>query len=253
MADAESTDAHAHAHAPQTNVNHGDDCPICIAEVSNQMTTPCGHSFCAKCIHAALASHEAPAGFGFCPVCRDFISVSSFEQQPHQKGSALTSPFGSVFVEYGTGTWADGFDSYHFVDAATCSAHISYKGYDSAVRSRFDDGSMPPTTKEFSSTSFDEARRCFRGTVDWAPRSWVFEDETGRRHVEQRWEFEMFFAADFGTISRGEVRDYNDEGELVGTHRFGEDGWQYANRELPEVVRMHAKLLMELRDEIGRA
>ena len=214
------------------------DCPVCLAELSAQMTTPCGHTFCKRCIHAALASPEAPSGFGFCPVCRDFIATSSLHDGAiPQHGEADASPFGRVYVEHGSGIWAEGFDSYHFDDATTCCAHISYEGYDSAVRARFDDGSLPPKTKQFTDTSFDASRRCFRGTIDWAPRAWVFEDDSGSRHVEQRWVFEIYFAAGFGTISRGEVRDYNDVGELVATHRFGADpGWQYANRELPEIA-----------------
>lgn len=149
-----------------------------------------------------------------------------------------------VFVEYGGGLWAEGMDSYHFewnTDQSTCSAHISYASYDKAARTRFDDGSMPPSTKEFVDTSFDARQRCFRGTVDWSPRCWRSTtsggDETGSARVveEQRWEFEIYFAAGYGTIARGEVRDYSCRGELVATHRFGEEGWQYANQTLPEV------------------
>lgn len=231
------------------------DCPICLAELSHPLTTPCGHSFCERCIRAAFykgGCAEAPDGFGFCPVCRDFISASSLDGSDDHAASresngplsrdsirasdghaaSTEGPFGMVFVEFGGGLWMEGMDSYHFTDAATCGAYIDYHGYDSTERTRFDDGSMPPKTKAFTATSFDPARRCFRGTVDWSPRSWVFKDAAGVAYVEQRWEFELYFAAGFGTISRGEVRDYNPEGELVAIHRIGEEGWQYARREL---------------------
>jgi len=211
------------------------ECPICLAELSDQESTPCNHTFCSKCIRAAFrTSVEAPAGFGFCPVCRAFIASSSLSDS-HGSGGL----FGSTFVEYGGGLWAEGMDSYHFTDAATCSAHISYTSYDRNERPNLTspDGtfSRPPDTRAFVETSFDERERCFRGTIDWSPRFWKFSTGDGLLE-EQRWEFEMYFALGFGTIARGEVRDFDCSGQLVATHRFGsEEGWQYANLSLPEV------------------
>ena len=41
-----------------------DECPICLSDFTNPVTTKCGHVFCRHCISEAL-QHSS-----FCPTCK---------------------------------------------------------------------------------------------------------------------------------------------------------------------------------------
>ncbi|XP_052206589.1 E3 ubiquitin-protein ligase complex slx8-rfp subunit slx8-like isoform X2 [Diospyros lotus] len=44
-------------------------CPVCISPVVEETSTKCGHIFCKKCIHAAIAAQSK------CPTCRRKLKV----------------------------------------------------------------------------------------------------------------------------------------------------------------------------------
>jgi hypothetical protein len=43
------------------------ECPICMCEIKNKITTKCGHSFCETCIKTWCKNHST------CPLCRGDI------------------------------------------------------------------------------------------------------------------------------------------------------------------------------------
>ncbi|KAJ7890782.1 hypothetical protein B0H13DRAFT_2252636 [Mycena leptocephala] len=55
-------------------------CEICFMLLYNPVTTPCQHTFCAKCLHRAL-DHS-----NLCPLCRDSLpGFSFFEDHPYNQ------------------------------------------------------------------------------------------------------------------------------------------------------------------------
>ena len=57
------------------------ECPICFDEIqsTNACTTPCGHSFCFKCVIKSLQANEA------CPCCR--ASLVEKDANENEEGS----------------------------------------------------------------------------------------------------------------------------------------------------------------------
>lgn len=53
------------------------ECPICFDEIqqTNACTTPCGHSFCFKCVIKSMQANEA------CPCCREPLIEKSAEDE----------------------------------------------------------------------------------------------------------------------------------------------------------------------------
>lgn len=45
-------------------INHNNNCPICLATITNGFTTHCGHIFCSSCLSEALIRNPS------CPICR---------------------------------------------------------------------------------------------------------------------------------------------------------------------------------------
>ncbi|CAJ1346665.1 unnamed protein product [Effrenium voratum] len=114
---------------------------------------------------------------------------------------------GQVYIQDGGGL---GSASYHFEPQGS---YISYESALSTAFSPLDDGSQPPATKAFENTSFDKDTQTFRGTINWAPRSW---------RGDQRWEYEMVFSADYESIVGGGVTAVPaDPGGTTKFLRFG--------------------------------
>lgn len=131
-----------------------------------------------------------PEWSGTCPLCRAHTSVFNLRDAG---GSLLAEPetttlFGCVFVQGGT----LGLASYHFDAPEDC-----YISYANAPRSwRLDDGSAPPSKKEWAECSFDAGTLTFRGVVHWDPPFGGMN----------RWDYEMIFSEDFVGIIGGQVK-----------------------------------------------
>eukprot|EP00966_Prymnesium_polylepis_P262507 6063824-Prymnesium_polylepis.1 len=63
-------------------------CPICWDSIQQPARTPCGHSFCAPCIKAALQAKKE------CPVCR--VPIASHRklhlESPHVPSAPVPPP-----------------------------------------------------------------------------------------------------------------------------------------------------------------
>ena len=72
------------------------ECQVCVAPLFDPVTTPCGHSFCAKCLARSL-DHSAR-----CPLCRtDLPGFAFFHAHPLNLAlhAIMTEPFGAVYKE----------------------------------------------------------------------------------------------------------------------------------------------------------
>jgi Lon protease-like protein len=72
------------------------ECQLCYTTLFEPATTPCGHTFCRKCLARALDHSYV------CPLCRDNLpSYSYFHNQPANSSiqSLLTSVFPDVYAE----------------------------------------------------------------------------------------------------------------------------------------------------------
>jgi len=72
------------------------ECQVCVAPLFDPVTTPCGHSFCAKCLARSL-DHSAR-----CPLCRtDLPGFAFFHAHPLNLAvhAIMTEPFGAVYQE----------------------------------------------------------------------------------------------------------------------------------------------------------
>lgn len=198
-------------------LDQANECPICLAVVTEPVRTPCDHTFCTKCINAALNSSwegrmhadadvSRPTGLGFCPICRAFIAASSLSEP-----MVTAQLWGCVFVQVGAGLG----ESFHFTEPGR--SHIERAGEGSTRKS-----------KTFVEASFDARQRCFRGSI-------VSSGRITDRQLEQRWEYTLHFGAGFATIERGNVCAFNSADELLSTKRVGAD-LQYVNRDVPEAV-----------------
>ena len=116
---------------------------------------------------------------------------------------------GMVFVQSGT----VGLASYHF-DALD----DIYINYSAAPYNWYMDNYEPfPDKKPFTETDFDIPARTFWGTIDWST------PEATTVNGADRWEYEMIFSADYGTISGGSVAMYSPSDVLVDEAFFGSD------------------------------
>ncbi|KAJ7771386.1 PUA-like domain-containing protein [Mycena maculata] len=73
-------------------------CEICFMLLYNPVTTPCQHSFCAKCLHRSL--DHSP----LCPLCRDELpGFSFFEDHPCNETleTLLVTAFPDMYIERG--------------------------------------------------------------------------------------------------------------------------------------------------------
>ncbi|KAJ7129649.1 PUA-like domain-containing protein [Mycena epipterygia] len=83
-------------------------CEICFNLLYNPVTTPCQHSFCAKCLHRAL--DHSP----LCPLCRDTLpGFSFFEDHPpnHTVTTLLLAAFPEMYAERGDAVEAEERDA----------------------------------------------------------------------------------------------------------------------------------------------
>ena len=57
------------------------ECPICFDEIqtTNACTTPCGHSFCFKCVVKAMQQNAK------CPCCREPLTESDTEEEKEEE------------------------------------------------------------------------------------------------------------------------------------------------------------------------
>jgi len=103
--------------------------------------------------------------------------------------------FGSVYVQgLSYAPFLEGIASYHFDSEDDC--YISYTNAPDDWQ--LADGSRPPVKKHFVDISFDTSTRTFRGVVEWDP---PFGGDV-------RWEYEMVFSEDFGSICGGQMQPY---------------------------------------------
>ncbi|KAJ7180108.1 PUA-like domain-containing protein, partial [Mycena crocata] len=99
---------HAPQLAPGSRIDHQSSlekdllselsCEICFMLLYNPVTTPCQHTFCAKCLHRAL-DHS-----NLCPLCRDSLpGFSFFEDHPTTQvlESLLLTAFPAMYTERG--------------------------------------------------------------------------------------------------------------------------------------------------------
>ncbi|KAJ7682783.1 PUA-like domain-containing protein [Mycena polygramma] len=83
-------------------------CEICFMLLYNPVTTPCQHTFCAKCLHRAL-DHS-----NLCPLCRDSLpGFSFFEDHPGNQTleTLLVTAFPSEYVARGDAIAAEERDA----------------------------------------------------------------------------------------------------------------------------------------------
>lgn len=139
--------------------------------------------------------------------------------------------FGQIFVQGGR----VGLASYHFDSPEEC-----YLCYTAApARWRLADGSAPPAWKRFESTSYDEATRTFRGTIDWGDNPFG---------GSARWEYEMVFEVDFSSISGGVVRSFRSGGEEEEPSHFASDLDYVRFAEEREELKLHLFSLLRLEE-----
>eukprot|EP00928_Gymnodinium_smaydae_P057281 TRINITY_DN40548_c0_g1_i1.p1 TRINITY_DN40548_c0_g1~~TRINITY_DN40548_c0_g1_i1.p1 ORF type:complete len:357 (+),score=46.09 TRINITY_DN40548_c0_g1_i1:71-1141(+) len=107
--------------------------------------------------------------------------------------------FGSIFVQsYIYSPLLEGVASYHFDAEDDC--YISYSR--APAEWVLADGNPPPAKKPFSEITYDADARVFRGVIEWDP---PFDGAS-------RWEYEMIFAEDFGSIIDGQMLSYDTNG-----------------------------------------
>ena len=193
------------------------ECPICLAELSDPVRTPCAHVFCGRCIRAALdtgSGEVTPAGLGFCPVCRSFIASSSL----------MDLADGSSHDAAPLRLWGCVFETAHF--DSDSSSHVSFHFHDEASgHKEYVDTDGSTMIEPFVEACYEATQRCFGGTI-------LSYRRTTDRQLEQSWEYELWFGAGFATIERGHVHAFNGARELLFTQRLG----AYANRKLPEMA-----------------
>ncbi|KAJ7908345.1 PUA-like domain-containing protein [Mycena leptocephala] len=83
-------------------------CEICFMLLYNPVTTPCQHTFCAKCLHRAL-DHS-----NLCPLCRDSLpGFSFFEDHPYNQTleTLLVTAFPSEYLARGDAIAAEEADA----------------------------------------------------------------------------------------------------------------------------------------------
>jgi len=165
-----------------------DVCAVCLGPCEDPCFTPCGHTYCRRCIVRVL-DMRAPSWLGSCPLCLRKISLYSIRDAsgvPLAEAS-VTSLYGGVYVQVG----GLGIASYHFDNERDC--YISYER--APPQWKLDDGSAPPSKVPFEAASFEPETRTFRGTVNWTPS---FDGDL-------EWKFSIVFAEDFCCIVDGNI------------------------------------------------
>lgn len=118
-----------------------------------------------------------------------------------------SSIFGNVFVQgMFYASMLEGIASYHFDAEDDC--YISYTN--APPEWLLDDGSPPPAKKPFLNPRFEAQARTFRGEIHWDP---PFGGAA-------RWDYEMVFAEDFGSIAGGRLHEYDSDGRQKETVPF---------------------------------
>lgn len=121
----------------------------------------------------------------------------------------LLTIFGQVYVAQGG---ALGFQSLHFEEAVS---YISHESPQCSELWDLDDGSRPPSRKEFLDFSYESSTRTFQGEVNWAPTTW---------ERAARWRYVMTFSEDLSSIESGKVDRFHPGGVLpFWTQVFGKD------------------------------
>ncbi|CAK0847296.1 unnamed protein product, partial [Prorocentrum cordatum] len=189
----------------------GGDCSVCLGELEDACSAPCGHAFCRRCILGVLRS-SPPEWSGLCPLCREYTSVFNLRSSDGQRLVAprAEAPWGSVFVQGG----GIGVASYHFDAEDDC-----YISYARAPGWKLDDGSSPPARKPWTAVQYDPQKFVFRGVVEWSP---AFGGTV-------RWDYRLHFAEDFSAIIGGSVTCAPAEGGDPHVDRFcppWEVSWQ---------------------------
>ncbi|KAJ7507832.1 PUA-like domain-containing protein [Mycena galericulata] len=83
-------------------------CEICFMLLYNPVTTPCQHTFCAKCLHRSLDHSNV------CPLCRDNLpGFSFFEDHPPNETleTLLVTAFPEMYAERGDALAAEERDA----------------------------------------------------------------------------------------------------------------------------------------------
>lgn len=58
-------------------------CEICVDKIDNPVATPCGHTFCRKCLFAAFVEQIAKRNHRYCPVCSHKLQAVADRLQPN--------------------------------------------------------------------------------------------------------------------------------------------------------------------------
>eukprot|EP00403_Amphidinium_massartii_P041112 CAMPEP_0178450564 /NCGR_PEP_ID=MMETSP0689_2-20121128/43192_1 /TAXON_ID=160604 /ORGANISM="Amphidinium massartii, Strain CS-259" /LENGTH=408 /DNA_ID=CAMNT_0020076039 /DNA_START=20 /DNA_END=1243 /DNA_ORIENTATION=- len=176
------------------------ECCVCLGELTDACTGPCGHKFCRDCILQVLGM-AAPEWSGNCPLCRVYLSVYNLSDV---NGEKLAKPdvstiYGCIFVQSGR----LGQASYHFDSEDDC-----YISYAQAPRSwKLDDGNCPPAKKAWCEPRYDPKLYTFTGVVHWDP---PFQGDV-------RWDYEVVFAEDLTGVVGGKVVSTSNSGEQSTT------------------------------------
>ena len=98
-------------------------------------------------------------------------------------------------------------------DAEPWPEFEAYISYEAAPETwRLKDGSRPPPKKHFESHRYDERSRTFTGTILWGENTFA---------GAARWDYRMKFAASFGKIASGEVKQFAPDGTHIRDSYFG--------------------------------
>lgn len=219
-------------------------------------TSECGHKFCLSCVLHWLRNetdtvkyHFMNIGYGACncPLCDhaiDLFSITMSNNDKHQQnnGNNLETPLierpqntvdGLIFSQGYPGPNAEGVASYHFHiptihdemeddDNGTDGSYISYKN--APATWKLDNGEPFPAKKYFANVSYDATENEFNGEISWK--------DTPVNNGVTKWVYRMKFSSNgegssgntaFMFIHSGECCMYDDSGELVSKHKFGED------------------------------
>jgi len=78
-------------------------CHICIEQVKNPVSLPCGHIFCANCIVKSIRAVEHFTNFHPCPLCRSVYNIApvNLKMVPPNLRAFVTPSIRRLYIEEG--------------------------------------------------------------------------------------------------------------------------------------------------------